>query len=167
MFEWKEKSDKSCEVGTLVHSIIENYILTGNIETYGIDNRELVAVEFIESIFKTNRLIPIETEYIVYNDKIAGQIDLICKDNEGNYYIIDFKTNSEITKYSYYKKMIFPLDDFNDSNFYHYSLQLCIYKELLKEYSIKDLFIVHIKDNGYEFIKCENILENLNVKQLF
>ena len=45
LFEWKEKSDKSCEVGTLVHSIIENYILTGNIETYGIDNRELVAVD--------------------------------------------------------------------------------------------------------------------------
>ncbi len=159
--QWKEKADLSCLIGTRIHSVIENYILTGNIMLSGLHEKEQVAEQFINDFFESKRLIPVFVEHIVYNDVIAGQIDLICKDSDNNHYIVDFKTNSSIDKYSYGKKLNGVLCSYNDSSYYHYSLQLSIYRELLTELEIKDIYIVHIKDNKYEFIKGENILNKV------
>jgi hypothetical protein len=152
--EWKEKGEYSCNQGTEVHRIIENYILTGNIEQSNIYPKEKVAVKFIEEIFKTNKLTPVETEMIVYNDSIASQIDLIAKNDKNDYFIFDFKTNSKIEINSFNKYMLEPFNTLPDASFYHYSIQLSIYKKLCKEYEIKDIYIVHIDEENYHFIKA-------------
>jgi hypothetical protein len=152
--EWKEKGEYSCNQGTEVHRIIENYILTGNIEQSNIYPKEKVAVKFIEEIFKTNKLTPVETEMIVYNDLIASQIDLIAKNDKNDYFIFDFKTNSKIEINSFNKYMLEPFNTLPDASFYHYSIQLSIYKKLCKEYEIKDIYIIHIDEENYHFIKA-------------
>jgi hypothetical protein len=152
--EWKEKGEYSCNQGTEVHRIIENYILTGNIEQSNIYPKEKVAVKFIEEIFKTNKLTPVETEMIVYNDSIASQIDLIAKNDKNDYFIFDFKTNSKIEINSFNKYMLEPFNTLPDASFYHYSIQLSIYKKLCKEYEIKDIYIIHIDEENYHFIKA-------------
>jgi glutamate synthase domain-containing protein 1 len=152
--EWKEKGEYSCNQGTEVHKIIENYILTGEINLSNIYPKEKIAVKFIEEIFKTNKLTPIETELIVYNDKIASQIDLIAMNNKGDLFILDFKTNSKIETNGYNKYMLHPFNLLPDASFYHYSIQLSIYKKLCKEYNIKDIYIIHIDENDYFFIKA-------------
>lgn len=170
LLEWKEKAKKSCEIGTAVHKIFEDYTLKNyalvNNEyvfevpeidlTYLIDYKKkaVVSFKFIKDFFDTKRLIPIHSEYIVYNDKLAGQIDMICKDINNNFYILDFKTNSDISYNSYGKSMKHIFSNIGDCNFNHYSLQLTIYTELLKKYTIKDIYIVHIKDDNYHFIKA-------------
>jgi len=182
--EWSEKAKKSCEIGTAIHKIFEEYILgkfsvlNNEIKIDFIDleidyfldfnKKSKVAIQFIKDFFITKRLIPLHAEYIVYNDNLAGQIDLICKDQKDNLYILDFKTNDKIEKYSYNKKMKGVFSLLNDASFYHYSLQLSIYKNMfLKE--IKKLYLVHIKNNGYEFIECEDIFKvyNINFNELF
>lgn len=160
--EWKDKADLSCSVGTYIHSIVENYILTGEIKTNSsiATPKELIIIKFINDYFVTGRLIPVLTEHIAYNNLIAGQIDLICKNKVGDFFILDFKTNKSIDEYSYGKLMLPPFNYLNDANFYHYSLQLSIYRELLlqmKTHRISDCFLVHIQDDGYKFIKCDNI----------
>jgi ATP-dependent exoDNAse (exonuclease V) beta subunit len=182
---WSAKAKKSCDIGTAIHKIFEDYIngdfavLNGEIQIeflelpieYYLDfhSKAKVSIQFIKDFFVTNRLIPVHTEYIVYDDNLAGQVDLICKDKNDNYYILDFKTNDKIEKYSYNKKMLNEFSILNDSNFYHYSLQLSIYKKMIKEIDIKKLFIIHIKLNSYEIIECEDIFEkyNINYKSLF
>lgn len=180
--EWNEKSKKSCDIGTLIHKIFEDYA-NGN---YAVLNNEIsidffclkqeyflefyhkakVSISFIKDFFLTKRLIPLHTEYIVYNNLLAGQIDMICKDKDENHYIIDFKTNEKIEEYSYNKKMKGVFSEYNDSNYYHYCLQLSIYKKLLKEYNIKNIYLIHILEKEYKIIECLDILKDISLKEL-
>jgi hypothetical protein len=176
--QWKEKAKKACEIGTAIHKIFEEYILGNFIVLnneikidfidleidYFLDfnKKSKVAIQFIKDFFITKRLIPVHTEYIVYNDKLAGQIDLICKDQKENYYILDFKTNEKIEVNNYGKYLKDDLSHMPDCSFYHYSLQLSIYKQLTKE-DIKGLFLIHIADDKYNFIECVDIFNSYNI----
>lgn len=156
--KWKKEGEISCENGTAVHQVFETYILSGKIQTTGNYEKEQQAVKFINDFFLTNRLTPVEAELIVYNEYIASQIDCIAKNSLNQYFILDWKTNKKIESNGYNKFMLTPFHLYPDACFYHYSLQVCLYKKLCKEYNIKDLFIVHINSYGYEIIKAENIL---------
>lgn len=182
--EWSEKGKKSCEIGTAIHKIFEDYvnkeysILNNEFEfnflelpiDYTIEfiEKSKIAIKFINDFFETKRLIPIHTEYIVYDDNLAGQIDMICKDKKDNYYIIDFKTNEKIETNSYGKKLKDIFSDINDSTFYHYSLQLSIYKQMFDK-NIKGMFLIHITKDKYELIECVDIFKNykINYSDLF
>lgn len=180
LLQWKEKAKKSCDIGTATHKIFEDYTL----KNYSLINNEysfeipeidlsymvdfnkkyISSIQFIKDFFETKRLIPIHTEYIVYNDILAGQVDMICKDQKDNYYILDFKTNEEISTNSYHKKMKGIFKDIDDCAYYHYTLQLSIYRNLLKKYNIKKTFLIHIKDDGYNFIETHDIIKEMKLK---
>jgi ATP-dependent exoDNAse (exonuclease V) beta subunit len=176
--EWSDKSKKSCEIGTAIHKIFEEYILGNfclihdeiNIDFIDLEFQYLIdfypkakiAIQFIKDYFETKRLIPIHTEHIVYNNFLAGQVDLICKDKDNNYYILDFKTNEKIEVNHYNKYLKNKLKDIPDSTFYHYSLQLSIYKKMI-DLDIKNIFLIHITDKGYKFIECVDIFKNFNI----
>ncbi len=175
---WSDKAKKSCDIGTAIHKIFEDYIdgkfcVLGNeivIDFVDLEIEHLVdfypkskvAIQFIKDFFVTERLIPVYTEYIVHNDNLAGQVDLICKDKEDNYYILDFKTNDKIETFSYNKKMLGVFSEINDCNFYHYSLQLSIYKKMIDK-DVKGMFLVHITPDKYNFIECVDIFHNYNI----
>ena len=180
---WKEKAFKSTEIGTAIHKIFEDF--TEN--KYSFLNNELVfdynvlkpeyvtdfnlkkevALKLLKDKFITKRIIPIHTEFIAYNDYLAGQIDMIATDSKGNYYILDFKTNEKIDFEAYQsKKMLGDLSEIEDCSYYHYCLQLSIYKELLKDINIRKMFIIHITTKDYFFIECENILKKIKLKDL-
>ena len=96
--------------------------------------------------------------------KVSGQIDCLIK-NGNEITILDWKTNREIKKESYYNRstkqhqmMKFPLNNIQDSNYWHYALQLSLYAYLLQtlhpEFVIKGLKLIHIdreqKEAEYE-----------------
>ena len=177
--QWSDKAKKSCEIGTAIHKIFEDYV---NNE-YLIINNELhfnflelpieytieflekskVAIKFINDFFVTKRLNPIYTEYIVYDNNLAGQIDMICTDKNENYFIIDFKTNYKIEINSYGKKLKGVFSDVDDSSFYHYSLQLSIYKKMFNKY-VKGIYLIHITKENYKLIECIDIFKNYNIE---
>lgn len=155
LLNWKLKSELSINIGTSCHKIFEDYINNNEIILNNIYEKELTVNKFIQEIFITNKLIPIETEYIVYNNLLAGQIDCIVKNTKNEYFILDWKTNDKINFTSFRnQKMLPPYDNYDDCNFNHYSLQLSIYKSMLLEYNIKDCYIVHIDNKDYKFIKA-------------
>jgi ATP-dependent exoDNAse (exonuclease V) beta subunit len=153
--QWKLKADLSKEAGTKVHAIFEKYILTGDIDKSANEPKEKQAITFITNFFLKKRIIPVDCEVIVYNEKInlASQIDCVVRTPENKYYILDWKTNSEIKKDCFGKYMLKPFGMLPDASYYHYSMQLNIYKLLYKEYKIEGCFIVHIKEEDCEFIK--------------
>ena len=86
--------------------------------------------------------------------KVSGQIDCLIK-NGNEITILDWKTNKEIKKEAFYNRstkqhqmMKFPLNNIQDSNYWHYALQLSLYAYLLQtlhpEFVIKGLKLIHI-----------------------
>lgn len=157
---WEKERQESANNGTGVHRIFEDYILTGELkEDTAQFPKEKQAIEFIKDFFKTGRLIPIETELICYNEKLATQIDCISKNKKGEHFILDWKTNKRIDHISYKdQRMISPFTKYPDCNFYHYSLQVKLHKILCKEYDIKQSFIVHLLDYGYQVLETADIV---------
>jgi hypothetical protein len=155
--EWDMKGKVSRNQGTVIHKIFEDFITTGKIVKPCIYNNEIQAERFIKDFFLKGRLIPVETEMIVYNESVASQIDFIARTVEGDHFIFDPKTNKAIEKNSYGKMMLAPFSHIPDASFYHYSIQVSIYKKICKEYNVKQCFIIHINDTGYNIIKPEII----------
>lgn len=178
---WKDKALKSTTIGTAIHKIFEDYV-TNNyckingelIFDYDIDSEYLiefnkkkkVALSFIYDLFQTDRLIPFATETIVYNAKLAGQIDCLCKDEQDNYYIIDFKTNEKIETNNYGKYYKHELNSIEESTMHTYCLQLSIYKNMLKDLDIKKLYLIHITEEKYQFIECDDLIKKHNLYYL-
>ena len=160
LLKWKKEGEISAINGTACHSVIENYILNNEIKLLGISEKEKVAEKFIKDFFLTKRLIPVETEIIVYNDFLASQIDCIAKNDKGEYFILDWKTNKKIERSSYGKYMLGDYSIYPDANFFHYSLQLSIYKRLYVDNFISNAYIVHFDNSDYKFIPIENIKLN-------
>tara|TARA_R110000851_G_scaffold237390_1_gene390222 strand:+ start:2478 stop:3140 length:663 start_codon:yes stop_codon:yes gene_type:complete len=158
---WKDKAEKSCKIGTYIHSVFEDYILNVYHKSKDYPKKES-AYSVIDDLFKSGRLTPVEAEYIVYNEKYAGQIDCIAKNKKGEHFILDWKTNNKIDFFNNWQKMLGKYSCFDDCSFNNYSIQLNAYRELCKDYDIKACYIVHITDNGYKFIKVKDLNINLN-----
>lgn len=136
---WKQKGKESRDLGVKMHQ---------NIEDYYQDNFFTEDDTFrLFKIFACNiRLEPYRTEWAVYDweYKIAGTIDFIDYQN-GKYTIYDWKRSDKIImngipikKDKYGEKANFPLEHLDNSPYYHYALQLSLYKFILeRNYNIK------------------------------
>lgn len=178
--EYETKRKTATDRGTLIHSKFENSFygnknidfkkfgcdgLHGNFECkkdyYRLDLKQGVYPEFFISLISRDGLL-----------RVAGQVDLLVVD-QNDVYIVDFKTNKEIKKNSFYNKnkksnemMKFPLNNLQDCNFNHYQLQLSTYAYMLQqinpEYNIKKLMLYHIDHDGNEtLINCEYLKEDV------
>ncbi|MEG0577360.1 MAG: PD-(D/E)XK nuclease family protein [Bacilli bacterium] len=103
---------------------------------------------------------------------IAGSIDnlLINKDSD-TLVLIDYKTNKEIKFNSFNnKKMLYPIDNIEDCNYIHYSLQLNIYKYLIENYTsikVKNVFLVYFNELEKDYHKFKVLnLKNEAIKLL-
>ena len=155
--EWKDKGEESCKVGTFVHSIFEDYINEKPLITNSEYPKCQIALLIIDELFKSKRLTPVETELIVYNSEYAGQIDCIAKNDKGEYFILDWKTNKEIKMSNKWQTMLGKYQNLDDCSFNHYSIQLDCYKNMCKEYDIKGCYIVHLDNDSYELIETRDI----------
>ena len=150
--EW----DSAADYGTTVHDEIENWIKNG-IEP--VEQKAKNGKNWLEN-YQLKSNIDILSEIIVYSTelKIAGTVDILAKDNNtGQYELIDWKTSKKIETVSYGHKM--GTHDVTkkvmDCNFYHYALQLSLYRYLLEEYydiRIHNQLIGHIQDEGVNAI---------------
>lgn len=160
---WDEENRKSCERGTKIHADLENSL-------YG-KRRDIDLAKYqiggkFECIKDHNDLdleFGVYPEYLIHRVsedgklKIAGQIDLLVK--KGNKIIIaDYKTNKKIETKSFFNqktkssvKMKYPLNNLDDVNYWHYTLQLSTYawmiQKLNPEFEIEDLIMIHFDHN--------------------
>jgi len=161
--EWDRKRDESCVRGTAIHKKMEEGHLSG-------DTQELQYLKLGGS-FKTNTTNKIKMgEQNVYPElllsnisddkklRIAGQADLIIIDGK-DVYILDYKTGKKMDTKSFFdkklkrsSKMKYPLNNLDDCNFMHYSMQLSTYAWMIKQidpsYNIKMLLLIHIDHDG-------------------
>jgi hypothetical protein len=123
---------------------------------------------FINFIKDFPNLVPFRTEWTVYYEEIqiAGSIDMVYQNVDGTLSIYDWKRSKNITKYNYFNKFsnYHVTSHLPDTNYWHYALQLNIYKHILQDkygYSIKDLFLVQlhpdIMKKNYELIQLPDL----------
>ena len=174
--QWKKDGVLGATAGTMLHNYLENL---WNNKVFEIDYSVLPkmnTVDFIPFHGKVSRLIemadqfhnenknliPVKTELIVGNEKIAGQVDLLAYDTEiDGYVIVDYKSDRRMNYKSFFgNKFLNKLSHLDECEINKYSLQLCIYKELLKKVvDIKDMYVVwfNVKNDTYKKIKLKNL----------
>ena len=144
--------DAAADYGTKVHNEIEQWIKDG------IDPIDIKAINGKDWLndYKLKSDIDILSEVIVYSTElsIAGTVDILAKDNStGLYEIIDWKTSKKIEMVSYGQKMGTHeiTKNIMDCNFYHYSLQISLYRYILETYyglKIHNQLIAQLHDDG-------------------
>ena len=175
---WDEENRKSCERGTQIHSDIENSFYKKpkdiSLKKFGIGGKFECKKDYTELDLEYG----VYPEYLIYREsedgilRIAGQVDLIIK--SGNeIVIVDHKTNKKIEQKSFYNsktrssaKMKYPLNNLDDVNFYHYTMQLSTYAWMLQKinpnFIIKDLILNHYDHNGNNTLyHCEYLKDEV------
>ena len=156
MYKRQAEWDSAADYGTTVHDEIENWIKNG-IEP--VEQKAKNGKNWLEN-YQLKSNIDILSEIIVYSTelKIAGTVDILAKDNNTcQYELIDWKTSKKIETVSYGYKMGTHdvTKNVMDCNFYHYALQLSLYRYLLEEYydiRIHNQLIGHIQDEDVNAI---------------
>lgn len=164
--QWEQTRDDAIDYGNLVHDSIEEFDNTGEInpacetEITNYSNQALMY-----------GLTPVISEWVVYDEDIrrASAIDkLFYREDDKKYVIGDFKTPEKGIQYEGYKgqRMLYPLRGLHDSSYWHYSLQLSMYRRWLKDkYGVDvadDSYLIYIRDNVCEFILAANLDEEIN-----
>lgn len=129
--EWEQSGKQSAQLGTDMHNQIETFFKE-NKKPEG--SKELEYFNFFWEESK-NSLKPYRAEWRIFDEdaKIAGSIDMIFTDENNNLIIYDWKRSKEIKTENSYESGYAPVDHLPNCNFWHYSLQLNIYKKILQE----------------------------------
>ena len=157
--EWEKAGADAIKKGTAFHKIKEDELLALNNVVIEGEDHEVFASQWdngVKTVDKLSLEPGIYPELIVWSDKyqIAGQADYIEITKGGKINILDYKTSKEIKMKGFEKwdgtvqKMLFPLQNLDDCNFNHYSLQINLYAFLVKNHNrnleIGKLTIQHI-----------------------
>ena len=142
-------------------------------------NKMTIVNDSIEySYFKKFRedfkhLKPYRTEWMVWDKelKLAGSIDMIFEDKNKNLLIYDWKRSKKISMANKWQSSTNPiLSEFPDTNYWHYSLQLNIYKFLLeRNYGKKvvGMFLIFLhpdnKNKSYIRIEVQDLQDKIKL----
>ena len=183
--EWEYKNKFACEKGHFGHefaqSLWSNAIYHENIKNglkgikMPLNKIKQQATNFYHD-FK-DKFTHIQDEQLVGSEEynICSAVDHLFLDENGNVWLIDYKTNSILKGYNddeknrrYTKKMLIPLQNLKDDALHHYYLQLSIYKYLIEKYTnikIYKTMIVYMSENieNYELIETPYLMKEVEL----
>ena len=138
--QWTEKGQLAAEEGTLLHSYLEKWPVTGGYGFNPVTPRVLAMCKQVDRLYVKllERFDFIESEKLIFSKKlgIAGQVDLLMFDKATNEIIVlDLKSNSKTLtdEETSFQKMLSPIEHLGSCNINSYGLQLELYCEILKE----------------------------------
>lgn len=143
--------NEASKLGTEMHYDIECYY-----NDWDVKNDSVEYSYFKQFASDYSHLKPFRTEWIIFHEelKLAGSIDMVFKDDNGDLYVYDWKRSKEITPIAFGNKKALTscISHLPDANFYHYSLQLNVYRTILEEKygkKIKGMALVRFHPNNY------------------
>lgn len=155
--QWRDSGRLASGSGTQIHADIEHYY-----NGMPIENDSLEFKYFLKFVKDHPDLTAYRTEWMIYYEElmISGSIDMVFKNPDGTISIYDWKRAKEIdTEPKFGKYSHTPcISHLPDVNFWHYSLQLNVYRMILeKKYGMKvsKLVLVRIHpDDVYKTYEC-------------
>lgn len=149
--QWTKNGQEASGSGTNMHNDIEKYY-----NDVPVENNSVEFGYFKRFIQDFPELKPYRTEWTVYFEelKLSGSIDMIFENPDGTLQIYDWKRSKGIEYESYGNKCAKTkcISHLPDSNFWHYSLQLNIYRQILEEKygkTITGLYLICIHPDNY------------------
>jgi CRISPR/Cas system-associated exonuclease Cas4 (RecB family) len=152
-FMWDNNRDAAASAGTKMHYDIECYY-----NKLDVKNESIEYQYFQQFASDYQHLKPYRTEWMVYYEelKISGSIDMIFENPDGTLQIYDWKRCQEIQSETPFGKYAITscLSHLPDTNFWHYALQLNVYKMILEhKYNkiVTNMCLVRLHpDNAYK-----------------
>lgn len=152
---WDSNGKEASTAGTNMHYDIE---CTYN--NMSVKNDSIEYSYFLNFYKDFNHLKPYRTEWLIYDEDLhlAGSIDMTFINSDGNIEIYDWKRAKEISKNSKWNKWIKNpiISHLPDTNYWHYSLQLNVYKAILiRKYgmNVSNLYLVCLHPNHDNYLR--------------
>lgn len=173
---WNTNRDSAANSGTNMHEMIEFYYNGINLSKIKEQENTTEYLYFMNFVNDHTDIVPYRTEWCIFHEelKVSGSVDFTICYSDGTYGIYDWKRAKKIEKNNSFNKkcIIDGLQYIPDTNYWHYALQLNIYKVILEEkygIKVKDLHLVVIhpenENKNYEKIKLP-IISVIDVKKL-
>ncbi len=179
--QWDCKGVESREVGTYLHEQIHKYLVREktdftyhfqyNGEEVHVDKMVDISTEYIyfKKFLNEENIIPFRTEWQIFDPvlRIAGTIDFLSR-NDNGFDLYDWKRSDKIDKYAtVWNHGINGLESVPDTRYYHYCLQLNMYKYILENnYNITInkmyLVVLHPTYNAYQKIEVPSMKNAIN-----
>lgn len=137
---WSYKGDYASHHGTLLHGCVE-YFYNDIVDRFPYDVPELFHTQFTafhRGVVLEKGYIPYRTEWTVFDEEheLAGSIDMLFQTdpNDPNTLLIyDWKRSAKLSdKTNRFQNMLAPLDHLPDTSYWHYCMQLNIYRHILE-----------------------------------
>lgn len=135
---WEREARRARELGTSMHDRIERYYLGEELPDDDIDSLRLFRM-----FAANNRLYPYRTEWRIFHEDydLAGTLDFLERTPAGTYNIYDWKRSKKlltpdgriISESPFRAKGLHPVSHLPDTSYWHYALQLSIYRFILEE----------------------------------
>ena len=177
---WDTSKNDASFMGTSMHSSIEKYYNINtrehkyhkNINEYTesdylcINGYTSPPEHFIKFVHDNPNLKPFRTEWIVFNEDIgiAGTIDMVYEQPDGTLMIYDWKRCKDIKKTNFFGGCAKTrcVEHIPDTNYWHYALQLNMYKHLIESKYSKTvakmlLVCLHPINKSYELISVPSL----------
>lgn len=170
MDEWNTNGKNASEAGTAMHLAIEQF-LHGSSELIAEEMKTTPEWRYFQQFWKDHGadLEPYRMEWEVWTDptiKLTGSIDgVFRRKSDGKIVIYDWKRSKEIKSDNPFGGNGYsPLDHLANTNYWHYTLQLNVYKWILETYydlEVADLYLIilHPDNKSYKRMRL-NILSD-------
>ena len=163
---WKDMGKEASEAGTAMHLGIEQVMNGAEAEVVQ-EVKQTKEWEYFEKYWAKDLEIwePWRTEWEVWDEdlKLAGSIDMVYRNKQdGTFAIYDWKRAKEMKMENPFSNGYGPAKDLPDCNYWHYTLQLNVYRWLLeKHYGLKisemALVVLHPNNNNYKRFKLNRL----------
>jgi hypothetical protein len=173
MKEWSDNGKEASSAGTAMHFAIEQF-MHGAMDEINPAVMNTPEWRYFMKFWKDcgDDLEPYRSEWEVFTDrldlpasqhkevftdaldspvserkiKLCGSIDMVYRrKSDGKFVIYDWKRSKEIKSDNPFGSGLAPLDHLPDTNYWHYTLQLNVYKWILEQYyglEVADLYLV-------------------------
>jgi ATP-dependent exoDNAse (exonuclease V) beta subunit len=165
---WSNSGKEASGKGTAMHLAIEKH-LNGAPQLIPLDVMDTPEWRYYMNFYNDikDSLEPYRTEWEVWDEehKLTGSIYMVLKrKSDGAFVIYDWKRSKEIKEDNKFDSGLGPMNHLPNANYWHYTLQLNIYRWFLqKNYGLKivDLAIVilHPNNTNYQIFHL-NILDD-------
>jgi hypothetical protein len=171
--QWADKGKASSEAGTRMHLDIEHFYNAmphgGPKATYTMDDGFAgLAVDgwtplegpewshfldYQRAYADPKGFVPYRTEWLVFDTehKVSGSIDMVYRKPDGTLAIYDWKRIEEVKTENRFQSGLGPVAHLPDTNYWHYSLQLNVYRYMLQKHYgeiVSELALVVLHPNN-------------------
>ena len=164
---WAASGKEASGLGTAMHLAIEQY-LNGAFDRIDPAVKDTLEWKYFMNFHNDHQdLEPYRTEWEVWDEeyKLTGSIDMIYRrKSDGAFVVYDWKRSKEIKMVNEWDNGLGPMSHLPDTNYWHYTLQLNVYRWFLqKHYGLKVvelcIIIMHPNNKNYQKFKL-NILDD-------